>query len=118
MVRTPEGTIAIDATGRAAGRGAYLCRDAACWDIAGRKRALEHALGSPIPSDVRMRLDEQYPNPARGGQPPAGEGEAEHRSERASRPVIEARRRQRPQVSGSPPPPESETFQGGARGQE
>ena len=42
----------IDATGRLPGRGAYLCRDAACWDIAGRKRALEHALKTTIPADL------------------------------------------------------------------
>jgi predicted RNA-binding protein YlxR (DUF448 family) len=34
------------------GRGAYLCRDAACWDLAARKRALEHALKVPVPADI------------------------------------------------------------------
>jgi hypothetical protein len=52
VVRSPDGTIALDPTGRAAGRGAYLCRDASCWDAAGRKRALEHALGHALPADV------------------------------------------------------------------
>jgi predicted RNA-binding protein YlxR (DUF448 family) len=52
VVRTPQGLIVIDVTGRMAGRGAYLCRDVACWDLAGRKRALEHALKAPIPTDL------------------------------------------------------------------
>jgi predicted RNA-binding protein YlxR (DUF448 family) len=52
IVRAPGGHIAIDPTGRAPGRGAYLCRDASCWDAASRKRALEHALAAPIPADV------------------------------------------------------------------
>jgi predicted RNA-binding protein YlxR (DUF448 family) len=52
IVRGPDGVVAIDATGQAAGRGAYLCRDASCWDAAARKRALEHALGTAIPADV------------------------------------------------------------------
>jgi predicted RNA-binding protein YlxR (DUF448 family) len=52
IVRAPDGQITIDPTGRASGRGAYLCRDASCWDAASRKRALEHALAATIPADV------------------------------------------------------------------
>ncbi len=55
-MRAPDGHIAIDPTGRAPGRGAYLCRDAACWDTASRKRALEHALGAPLPADVAAAI--------------------------------------------------------------
>ena len=40
IVRTPDGELKIDETGRLAGRGAYLCRDAACWTTAlGARRA-------------------------------------------------------------------------------
>jgi Protein of unknown function (DUF448) len=56
VVRTPAGVVTIDATGRMPGRGAYLCRDAACWDTAARKRALEHALKTTIPADVTATL--------------------------------------------------------------
>jgi hypothetical protein len=52
VVRTPAGPITIDATGRAPGRGAYLCNDPACWSTAGRKRALEHALRVSLPQDL------------------------------------------------------------------
>jgi Protein of unknown function (DUF448) len=38
------------------GRGAYLCRDAACWDLAGRRRALEHALKTRIPDELMAVL--------------------------------------------------------------
>ena len=55
-MRAPDGEVAIDPTGRAPGRGAYLCRDASCWDAAARKRALEHALAAPIPADVAAAL--------------------------------------------------------------
>ncbi len=48
--------MAIDASGRAPGRGAYLCRDAACWDAAGRKKAIEHALKVTMPADVLAAL--------------------------------------------------------------
>jgi hypothetical protein len=39
-----------------AGRGAYLCREASCWDLASRKRALEHALRLPVPADILAAL--------------------------------------------------------------
>jgi predicted RNA-binding protein YlxR (DUF448 family) len=52
VVRRPDGTVAVDETGRLPGRGAYLCRDAACFDRAGRRRALGHALRTEIPADV------------------------------------------------------------------
>ena len=44
--------MALDETGRQPGRGAYLCRDAACFSLAGRRRALAHALATPIPADI------------------------------------------------------------------
>ena len=56
VVRTPDGAVALDATGRVPGRGAYLCRDAACFDVAGRKKALAHALGTAIPADIEALI--------------------------------------------------------------
>ena len=56
VVRTSAGLVIIDPTGRLPGRGAYLCREAACWDAAGRKRALEHALKVSIPADVAAAI--------------------------------------------------------------
>jgi predicted RNA-binding protein YlxR (DUF448 family) len=44
IVRDAEGRVAIDPTGKRAGRGAYLCHDKACWDGALKRRALERAL--------------------------------------------------------------------------
>jgi hypothetical protein len=51
-VRTPAGTVVIDPSGRLPGRGAYLCGDASCWSQAARRRALEHALKTTIPTDL------------------------------------------------------------------
>jgi predicted RNA-binding protein YlxR (DUF448 family) len=44
VVRTPQGDILADETGKAAGRGAYLCRRAACLERALKIRAFERAL--------------------------------------------------------------------------
>lgn len=46
----------IDETGRAAGRGAYLCRDAGCWTTGLGRGAVGRALGSPVPDEVREAL--------------------------------------------------------------
>ena len=44
VVRTPEGSVLLDETGRANGRGAYLCANEACLEKAIRIRAIERAL--------------------------------------------------------------------------
>jgi predicted RNA-binding protein YlxR (DUF448 family) len=44
LVRDATGHVAVDSTGKRAGRGAYLCRAAACWDQALKRRGLERAL--------------------------------------------------------------------------
>ena len=44
LLRTPEGMVEIDETGKRRGRGAYLCRHRSCWQVALQKRRLEQAL--------------------------------------------------------------------------
>jgi predicted RNA-binding protein YlxR (DUF448 family) len=44
IVRSPAGTVAYDPTGKAAGRGAYLCGQATCLDQAVRRRSIQRAL--------------------------------------------------------------------------
>ncbi len=44
IVRTPEGKLLLDDSGKKSGRGAYLCRDAACWKRAQKARSIERAL--------------------------------------------------------------------------
>ena len=51
-MRTPGGTIALDATGRAPGRGAYVCVDPACQDLAIAKGTLRRALAVPVPAGL------------------------------------------------------------------
>ena len=57
VVRTPVGEIVADPTGKKPGRGAYLCPQKECWDLALKKRLLEHALQSPIGPEGRMALE-------------------------------------------------------------
>ena len=56
VVRSPQGEVSLDPRGKASGRGAYLCRDAACLKKAVKSRALERALSVSIPQEVYQRL--------------------------------------------------------------
>ena len=44
VVRTPEGQVIVDLTGKANGRGAYLCRNADCIDKGLRRERVAKAL--------------------------------------------------------------------------
>ena len=44
IVRSPAGTVSYDPTGKAAGRGAYLCGQPDCLDLAVRRRSIQRAL--------------------------------------------------------------------------
>jgi uncharacterized protein len=52
VVRRAGGGAAIDRTGHAAGRGAYLHADAACIEIARKRKALERALKTIVPPNI------------------------------------------------------------------
>lgn len=56
IVRPPEGTVTVDERGKAAGRGAYLCRRRACWTLALRKGRLEQALRASLSEQEREAL--------------------------------------------------------------
>lgn len=56
IVRTPDGTVEVDETGRKAGRGAYLCKTRACWEAGVSKRALDHVLKSGLSAGERDQL--------------------------------------------------------------
>jgi uncharacterized protein len=56
VVRAPDGTIALDLTGRAAGRGAYLHQSRMCLKEAVRKGAIARALHVPLPQAEAARL--------------------------------------------------------------
>ena len=56
VVRTPEGEIVADETGRKNGRGAYLCRAEACFNKAIKTRALERALEQPLSEEAAAYL--------------------------------------------------------------
>ena len=52
VLRTPEGEIKIDRTGRMNGRGAYICDSAGCLEKAVKTKGLERSLSVSIPNEV------------------------------------------------------------------
>jgi predicted RNA-binding protein YlxR (DUF448 family) len=57
VVRSPEGEISLDETGKKPGRGAYLCKKAACLKKARKTRRLELNLAVQIPDDIYDMLE-------------------------------------------------------------
>ena len=59
IVRTPEGEVLLDATGKKSGRGAYVCPDPACLKKARKSKALERAFDTSVPPEVYDALEAQ-----------------------------------------------------------
>ena len=59
VVRGPEGTVSLDFSGKAPGRGAYLCPNAECLKKAIRSKALDRSLETQIPQQVYERLEKE-----------------------------------------------------------
>lgn len=56
VIRTPEGQVRYDPTGRANGRGAYVCARLSCVEAAKKKKALARALKAEVPDAVYESL--------------------------------------------------------------
>ncbi len=59
VVRSPEGEVSIDSTGKKSGRGAYICSDRDCLKKAVRSKRLDRTFGCEIGEELYERLDEQ-----------------------------------------------------------
>lgn len=77
VVRTPDGHVVLDPTGKRSGRGAYLCARRSCWEPAVRKGKLEHELETTLSPEDRAALEAYIdtlpaetapPAPRRGGK--------------------------------------------------
>jgi hypothetical protein len=58
LVRTADGDVEVDLTGKKAGRGAYLCPRPGCWETALKRGRVEAALRTKLTPDARLRLSE------------------------------------------------------------
>ena len=56
MVRDQNGLVSLDFTGKKAGRGAYICRNAECFRKAVKAKRLENNLNCTIPEELLRAL--------------------------------------------------------------
>ena len=59
VVKSPEGEISLDLTGRKSGRGAYICPSIECLAKAKKARRLEKAFSCQIPDDVYAAMEKE-----------------------------------------------------------
>ncbi len=56
VVKTPDGEVKIDETGKLNGRGAYLCKSNVCIENAKKRKAIDRALGVAVPEQLFENL--------------------------------------------------------------
>ncbi|MBR1528967.1 MAG: YlxR family protein [Oscillospiraceae bacterium] len=52
IVKSPEGEISLDFTGKKAGRGAYLCQNPACLELARKQHKIEKSFSCKVSPEV------------------------------------------------------------------
>lgn len=59
VVKNKENEVSVDFSGKANGRGAYICNDKSCFDLAIKKNAFNRALETKIEDEVFEKLKER-----------------------------------------------------------
>ena len=62
VIKTNEGEISIDATGKKNGRGAYICPSLDCFKKAVKNKGLERSLKAAVPEEIYKQLEEEMIN--------------------------------------------------------
>ena len=62
IVRAPDGTVSVDRTGKAQGRGAYICGGPACISRLRKNRRINSVLGAEVPAEVWAQLAPETEN--------------------------------------------------------
>lgn len=60
VLKTSEGSIVLDMTGRKNGRGAYLCMNRECLAKAGKNKGLERSFKMSIPREIYENLEKEF----------------------------------------------------------
>ncbi len=60
VLKTEDGSIVLDMTGKKNGRGAYLCRQAECLKRARKSKGLERSLKIGIPDEIYGKLEKEF----------------------------------------------------------
>ena len=59
VIKTPEDTFMLDATGKKNGRGAYVCPNEHCLQLARKNKGLERSFKQAIPAEVYESLEKE-----------------------------------------------------------
>ncbi len=62
IVRSKEGEVSVDLTGKKPGRGAYICKSVDCLEKAFKTKRLEKNLEIKIKEDIYNKLREEISN--------------------------------------------------------
>lgn len=62
VVKSPDGEVSLDLTGKKSGRGAYVCKNSQCLKMARKKRAFERAFSMQISEEVYNLMEEEMNN--------------------------------------------------------
>ena len=57
VVKSPEGEVSLDLTGKKSGRGAYICRSCECFEKARKARRFEKAFSCKIEEEVYDKME-------------------------------------------------------------
>ncbi len=59
VLKTPEGEVIIDLSGKKSGRGAYICKDKACLKKAIKSKRIQSNLEIEIPEEIFLELEKE-----------------------------------------------------------
>ena len=62
VVKTADGEIKFDATGKLNGRGAYICKDSECLKKARKTNALSRAFETAVSNEIYSQLETELDN--------------------------------------------------------
>ena len=60
VVRSPEGEISLDLTGRKNGRGSYICNSIDCFKSAVKRKSFERAFGVKLPEETIENILKEF----------------------------------------------------------
>ena len=59
VVKTPEGEVVLDLSGKKSGRGAYICKNSACLKKAVKSKRIQNNLETELPEGVILELEKE-----------------------------------------------------------
>ena len=59
IVKSPEGDIGLDTTGKKNGRGAYICKNAECLKKAQKAKRIERSFACAIPDELYEEMGQE-----------------------------------------------------------